>query len=382
MWIGSFGPAAVVAGLIGLSGCGGAATPYTAAATVPCLRERAAALLQPSRAAAREVRRGPHRVRVVGVTRSGSTIGRRASGDFQIVLYPSEEILYFHFARSDDEASALVEGYRGNLGYQVGDPLAEELVYRRRNVVVEWDQRKPTIEERRVAEECLASKGSAHAARRKARSAPIPTRLSGVSAPDDVPLLDLIPADAVVDRAWFVRASADIPPQIAVSWEQIALVGSSSLRRGLVIWQRVGRRPTWRRVYSRVVPVYGVNRLAVQKGDVTGDRHPDLLLFEDTGGSAGCGVYRLLATVRGRITQLFVRRACLDNAAVALHDDALVLYDGIVRDPKTLWQIHCCWTVWQRTVQRWRGGTLVSVERTRGGPPPLWGAASQLTGGS
>jgi hypothetical protein len=373
MWIGSFGPAAVVVGLIGLGGCGGAAKPYTAAATMPCLREQAAALLQPSRAAARELRRGPHLVRIVGVTRSGSTIGTKASGgDYQIVLYPSEEILYFHFARSNHQASALVEGYRGNLGYQVGDPVAEELVYRRRNVVVEWDQRKPTAEERRVAEECLASKRSAHAVRRKPRPAPVPTRLSGVSTPAEVPLLDVIPADAVVDGAWFVRGSANVPPQVAVSWEQIALVGSRSLRRGLLIWQRLGRGPSWRRVYSRIVPVYGVNRLTVQRGDVTGDRHPDLLLFEDTDGSAGCGVYRLLATVRGRITQLFLRRACLDGAAVVLHGGALVMYDGIVRDPKTLNQIHCCWTVWQRTVQRWRGRKLVSLERTRGGPPPLW----------
>jgi hypothetical protein len=373
MWIGSFGPAAVVVGLIGLGGCGGAAKPYTAAATVPCLRERAAALLQPSRAAARELRRGPHPVRIGGVTRSGSTIGTKASGrDYQIVLYPSEEILYFHFARSSREASQLLEGYRRNLGYQIGDPSAERLVYPRRNVVVEWDQRAPTADERRAVDECLASKQAPHRARPEARPAPVPRRLSGVSAPAEVPLLDLIPADAVVDRAWFVRGSADIPPQIAVAWEQIALVGSSSLRRGLVIWQRLGRRPTWRRVYSRVVPVYGVNRLTVQKGDVTGDRHLDLLVFEDTGGSAGCGVYRLLATVRGRIAQLFIRRACLDDAAVVLHDDALVMYDGIVRDPETLWQIHCCWTVWLRTVQRWRGRKLVSVERTRGGPPPLW----------
>ena len=373
MWIGSFGPAAVVVGLIGLGGCGGAAKPYTAAATVPCLREQAAALLQPSRAAARELRRGPHLVRIVGVTRSGSTIGTKASGgDYQIVLYPSEEILYFHFARSNDQAAALVKGYRGNLGYQVGDPLAEELAYRRRNVVVEWDQRKPTAEERRVAEGCLATKRSARAGARRQPAAPVPKRLSGVSAPAQVPLLDLIPADAVVDRAWFVGASAGIPPQVAVAWEQVALVGSSSLRRGLAIWQRLGRRPTWRRVYSRVVPVYGVNRMTVQKGDVTGDRHPDLLLFEDTGGSAGCGVYRLLATVRGRITQLLVRRACVDDAAVVLHGGALVMYDGIVRDPKTLWQIHCCWKVWQRTVQRWHGPKLSSVERTRGGSPPLW----------
>jgi hypothetical protein len=200
----------------------------------------------------------------------------------------------------------------------------------------------------------------------------IPTRFSGVGTPSGVPLLDLVPDDAVVDGAWFVRGSAGVAPQVALAWEQIALVSSRSLRRGLVIWQRLGRRPTWRRVYARVVPVYGVNRLTVQRGDVTGDRHPDLLLFEDTDGSAGCGVYRLLATVGGRITQLLVRRACLDDAAVVLHGGALVVYDGILRDPKTLDQIHCCWTLWRRTEQRWRGRRLVSVQRTRGGPPPLW----------
>jgi len=372
MWIGSFGPAAVVVGLIGLGGCGGAAKPYTAAATVPCLREQAAALLQPSRAAARELRRGPHRVRVGGVTRSGSTIGTRSSGDYQLVLYPTEEILYFHFARSSREASELLEGYRRNLGYQVGDRSAERLVYRRRNVVVEWNQHEPTGHERQVAEECLATRPSPRVARRMPRPVPVPKRFSGVTAPAEVPLLDLIPADAVVDRAWLVRGSGGIAPQVAVAWQEVAVVGSRSLRRGLVIWQRLGRRPTWRRVYSRVVPVYGVDRLTVQRDDVTGDRHPDLLLFEDTDGSAGCGVYRLLATVRGRITQLLVRRACLDDAALVLHGGALVMYDGIVRDPKTVYQVHCCWTVWLRTVQRWHGRKLVSVERTRGGPPPLW----------
>jgi hypothetical protein len=152
----------------------------------------------------------------------------------------------------------------------------------------------------------------------------------------------------------------------------VALVGDRSHRRGLAIWQRAGREPTWRRIYSLVVPVYGVNRFALQKGDVTGDRHADLLLFEDTDGSAGCGVFRLLATVRGQITQLLVRRACMDSAAVALQGGALVMYDGLVRDPRTLDQIHCCWSVWLRTVQRWRGRKLVSIERTRGGPPPLW----------
>lgn len=371
MWFG--GSAALVVGLIGFVSCGETAKPYTAAATVPCLKEHAAALLRPSRAAARELRHGPHRLRIGGVYRSGSTTGTNASGgDYQIVLYPNEEILYFHFGGSSREASDLLKGYRGNLEYQIGERSAEALVYRRRNVIVEWDQHDPTDAEQHVAEGCLASKRSTRAVPPRPRPAPLPMRFSGVSAPAKLPLLDLIPADAVLDRAWFVRPAAGIPPQVAVAWQQVALVGDRSHRRGLAIWQRAGRHPRWRRVYSLVVPVYGVNRFALQKGDATGDGHPDLLLFEDMDGSAGCGVFRLLATIGGQITQVVVRRACMDNAAIALQGGALVMYDGIVRDPRTLDQIHCCWSVWLRTAQRWRGRKLVTVERARGGPPPLW----------
>lgn len=370
MKVGSAGPYALVLGVVGLAGCGGSADPYTASATAACLRDHAAAASQPSRAAARELRRGPHQVRIGYVGRSGSTIGLKASGgDYQIVLYPAEEILYYHFARSDREASSLLHGYRSNLGYQIGERTAENLAYRRRNVVVEWDRRKPSGAEQRAVDACLLSKPAA-ATRREWRPARVPKSYSGVFTPAELPLLELVPKDAEVAHAWFVRPGGRIPPQVAVAWQRTSVLGSDLDTSGLAIWQRLPRAATWRRVYSLRFPLYRVDGVSIHTGDVNGDHHSDLLLFEDMGGSAGCGLYRLLATVDGRMRQLSVRRACYDNAVLTLGRGALVMYDGIVKDPRPF-GIHCCWTVWLRTVMRWRGSKLAAVETRRTGPPPL-----------
>jgi hypothetical protein len=83
------------------------------------------------------------------------------------------------------------------------------------------------------------------------------------------------------------------------------------------------------------------------------------------GGSAGCGLYRLVASVRGRMKQLYVRRGCFDNARVLPRGGALVMYDGLVRNPRTLEQIHCCWSVWLQTTMRWHEVKHVSFSRRR-----------------
>jgi hypothetical protein len=76
--------------------------------------------------------------------------------------------------------------------------------------------------------------------------------------------------------------------------------------------------------------------------------------------TAGCGVYRLLASVRGRF----------DNTRIRIRRGSLVMYDGLIRDPRTLNQIHCCWTTWLRATTRWRGTELVSTVRKRVRPLP------------
>lgn len=368
--MGSVAAPALFVGVIGLVSCGSTAKPYTASATIPCLRDRAALLSQPSRAAARELRNGPHRVRIGFVVRSGTTIGLKASGgDYQLGLYPTEEILYFHFARSGREASALLRGYRSNLDYQIGKRAAERLAYRKRNVVVEWDQHQPSSREQRVVEQCLLSKRSTHAPR-KWHPARQPKRFAGVSAPQSLTLLELIPGDAEIVKSWSIPPGGGITPQVAIAWQRTALVSSSLSTSGLVIWQRVRRTRDWRLVYSLGFPVNRVSGVYARAGDVNGDRHADLLLFEDMGGSAGCGVYRLLASARDRFEQLLVRRGCFDNTRIRIRGGSLVMYDGVVRDPRTLNQIHCCWTTWLRTTMRWRGRKLVSVAKGRLRPLP------------
>jgi outer membrane murein-binding lipoprotein Lpp len=353
----SFVTAAALLGAIGLAGCSGSEPQYDAAATVSCLHAQAAVLLRPSRAAAHEERYGPHRARVEFVSGSGSTIGANAQGgDYQVGVYPNEEILYFHFARSEREAASLLHGYRANFGYQIGTRKAVHEVYRRRNVVVEWDDHQPSSTERRVVERCLRS-GRSRSIVRRWRPAPQPQRFAGI-APR---LSQLVPHDAVVGHAWRVPPGGGIAPEIAVEWHRVSLMDGPFNSSGLAVWQRSGQS-AWTLAYPLRLP-QPVAFLHARTGDANGDGHADLLLFEDLGGSAGCGVYRLLASVQGQVEQLLARPGCYDNTRIWARHGVLQAFDGVVKDPRTKNQIHCCWTAWRETTMQWRGSQLVRTTR-------------------
>jgi hypothetical protein len=357
MSVRSFVAPAVVVAVIGLVSCGGGSQRYDAATSVHCMRAGAASLTQPSRAAARESRYGPHRERIGFVVPSGTTTGVKASdGDYQLGIYPSEDILWLHFTRSNRELSTLMHGYR---------PRA----YRTRNVIVEWDRHPPSKAQRSILARCLLTKRSLPAPR-PWRPARLPTRYAEAVNSARLPLLDLVPKDAEVVRAWRIPAGGSMPPQVAIQWQRVSLAGSSLDTGGFVIWQQARRARGWQLVYSLPFPAFRVSFLYVRAGDVNGDRHAELLLFEDMGGSAGCGVYRLLATTHRGARQLLARRGCADNTRVRISQGSLVMYDGLVRDPRTLNQIHCCWTTWLRTTMRWRGSMLVSTSTDRLRPLP------------
>jgi outer membrane murein-binding lipoprotein Lpp len=349
--------AVVVLGALALAGCSSGSSPYTASATSACVRAKVALLLRPSRAAARESRDGPARTEIGGMAR----VGRDASGgDYELTTFPSENILFLHFAGSSRETKTLLDRYRSNLADQIGAVKSHRLVYRRRNVVLEWDQ-LPSPSEQRVAEQCLRSSRQRLVGHRW-RPAAQPLRLSGAPKP-----VKLIPADAVVSHVWRVPQGGGLGPELAVSWKRIAMVDSALETQGLVVWERSGR--LWRVVYSSRLPreLEGLN---ARQGDVNGDGHDDLLLFEDMGGSAGCGLYRVLAPTRNGVEQLFVRKGCGDYTRAWVRRSALVMYQGIVKDPRTANQIHCCWRVWQRTTIRWRGSTVASIGRADVARPP------------
>jgi hypothetical protein len=368
-----FAATGVLLGTTVVAGCGGSKL-YSASASVRCMRDQAALLLRPSRAAAVEARQRVQRVRVGFAVRSGSTIGLRARrGDYQLTLYPREQNLYLHFGKSNREAAALLRDYRKNYAYQLGEQTTQQLVYRRRNVVFEWDQ-QPSPKERKAIERCLLTK---HRRGRlpRWRPAPQPTRFVSGAVSRRPPLLQLVPSDALAARSWTLAGGAGIGPEVAIEWQRTSLVSSPLDASGLLLWQGKRRSRVWHLAYSLRFPDT-VSGAYVRTGDVNGDGHEDLLLFEDMDGSAGCGVYRLLASVRGRIEQLVDRHGCSDNFHVRIHAGTLETYLGIVKDPRTRNQIHCCWTTWLRTTMRWQGSHLTSVVKRRARQLPKAALAS------
>ena len=303
---------------LGVGSCGHHEKPFTTAATVACLRDRAQRLLRPTRTTTH------------GVDISG--YGRDPDGTVQVVLFPSENIAYLRFTPSGH-----------------GPPeLAGGPVYRRRNVVVSWDPSGVgSSAERRAVDRCLRS--TPPPALPRYRPAEQPRRFIGSPNP-----ADLVPGDAVAKQAWrFGR-------RIAVWWQRQSFIGSDLDTGGIVIWQ-----PGWRLAYSLPLAVTEVFRVQAQRGDVNGDGEPDLLLFEDMGGSGGCGIHRLLAPVGAGIRQLYATNDCEDNARLEIAHGALVVYTGLVRDPRSGSQIHCCWKTWLRTTIRWHGLHRTSVVRAR-----------------
>jgi hypothetical protein len=98
--------------------------------------------------------------------------------------------------------------------------------------------------------------------------------------------------------------------------------------------------------------------------DVTGDGVRDVLAWNYTDGSGGCGSYRLYAG--RRLREVYVHRDCLDNFVARLTPHGLVSWRAIAgsKDPKSGTYIHCCWLRWLETTRGWVRGRLTIVART------------------
>lgn len=108
-----------------------------------------------------------------------------------------------------------------------------------------------------------------------------------------------LPAGALVPRG---TEPTDVWPAISPDGTQFALIafaakGGDPFRRarGLVLWRRFDDAPVWRAVYGvSDAADAGVLDIHALIGDATGDGSPDAITFEDTGGSGGCGTWRVL----------------------------------------------------------------------------------------
>jgi hypothetical protein len=195
---------------------------------------------------------------------------------------------------------------------------------------------------------------------RASGSAPAPTSFATNYDARQVPLQALVPRDANVLSAWYPAG------HIVVAWDREDDGTDSSGYRGL--WFSVWRRSVgWRSVYRARYSGY---ELAARPIDLTGDGRSDFFSRVETGGTAGCGVYRVVALAR-RVRQIYVRKHCLDQGVVTARRGQLVERDGLQHIGPG---IHCCYRFTVTRVRRWDGEHWVTVSRrVRRNPNPLGG---------
>ena len=171
-----------------------------------------------------------------------------------------------------------------------------------------------------------------------------PADLTKISAGD---LSPLVPPGSTVGRSAVLARPDDPIDQVAVGWG----TGEPFARRsGLIVWQRVEARPAWHAVYAFTDPKgRGVLGVRIDQGDLTRDAIPDLLTFEDVGGSGACGTYRVIAAGDGDAAEILRRSVCDTQIQIAGRD--LRVREAVFEpdDP------HCCPSAFRTTVLRWNG---------------------------
>ena len=174
-----------------------------------------------------------------------------------------------------------------------------------------------------------------------------------IDDPDDLALIaggelsSLVPSGASYENRSSLSTPGDPIDQIAITW----LDGAPPDRRnGLIVWQRFEKDPAWHAVYAFTDPARtGVFGIRAEVGDVTGDAIPDLLSFEDVGGSGACGRYRVVASTDGDATEIFRRDTCDTQLAISSGD--LRIREAVFEpdDP------HCCPSGFRTSTLRWNG---------------------------
>src|SRR5262245_39343811 len=176
-----------------------------------------------------------------------------------------------------------------------------------------------------------------------------PADLTRISAGD---LSPLVPPGSSVGRSAVLATPGDPIDRVAVGWTTGALAG----RTGLIVWQRAEGEPAWRAVYAFTDPKgRGVFGVGIDQGELTGDAIPDLLTFEDVGGSGACGTYRVITSTAADATEILRRSVCDTQVQIAGGD--LRVREAVFEpdDP------HCCPSAFRTTVLRWNGNDWRTV---------------------
>jgi hypothetical protein len=179
-------------------------------------------------------------------------------------------------------------------------------------------------------------------------------------------LQHLVPTDAEVQESWRLPAAGGVSEQVVVTWARPQ--GSPQPNEyGLTLWQSEGG--AWRRLYRFNAPPFlrngdlEVHGIGVAVKDVSGDGHLDLLSWQDLGGTAGHGTYRLVITAKGSAREVLRRENNTDDETVGVRAGALIVDRGVRGSEGGPQSIHPGYERWRRTSYRWDGRRLVAVGR-------------------
>jgi hypothetical protein len=181
-------------------------------------------------------------------------------------------------------------------------------------------------------------------------AAPIEEDLDPQALPDDA----LVPPEAqLTDRITLPTASG-VPDGVAVSY----VVGADpfAAEHGFALWQRFDEAPAWSVVLAFVDPPReGILGIRLDGGDLTGDGHPEVLTFEDRGGTGACGTWRVIAPAPGAAAEVFRRTTC--DTQIQIAGDVLEVREAVYEpgDP------HCCPSAFRLSTLRWNGSRFRQI---------------------
>jgi|SRR5581483_3038122 len=181
-----------------------------------------------------------------------------------------------------------------------------------------------------------------------------PTVYTGTVGPGELPVARLVPPGAQVQQTWVMQPPDDAIAQVGVVWSRGADPLSSE--HGLEIWRPAP--PGWRVAFAFTDPVEaGVFGIRTETADLTGDGVPDLLTFEDVGGTGGCGTWRVIAIETGGPSQILRRRTC--DTQIQPEGGDLKIRQAVFAPGDS----HCCPSAFRTTTLRWNGSVWKVVDR-------------------
>lgn len=175
-------------------------------------------------------------------------------------------------------------------------------------------------------------------------AAPIDDDLDPEALPDEA----LVPPDAQVTDRLTLPVASGIPDGVAVAY----VLGADpfAAEHGFALWQRFEEAPAWSVVLAIVDPPRkGILGIRLEAGDLTGDGHPEVLTFEDRGGTGACGTWRVIAPAAGSADEVFRRTTC--DTQIRIVGDVLEVREAVYEagDP------HCCPSAFRLSTLRWNG---------------------------